>query len=101
MKALSQKMVPITPKSRNVLFKRSLIAAGVLTTLFFGLHLWFVNNARTVLKQYIAEESKGKIKLELSELHLDLLKRRLQVNEADLLSTDSLNEPITSRCQIF
>src|SRR3982751_4017334 len=88
-------MVPDKTKSRNRFFKRSLIALGVLVILVFGLRLWFVHNARDILKHYISTESKGKIKLELSGLNVNLLKRRLQIHEADLLSTDSLNEPIT------
>src|SRR4051794_27862100 len=88
-------MVPARPTSRNVFFKGSLIALGALIILFFGVHTWIVHNARTILKDYISTESKGKIKLELSGLRINLLIRRLQIHEADLLSTDSLNEPIT------
>lgn len=73
-----------------VLVTTILIAVGI-----FGLHLWFKHNARTALKEYIATQSGGKIKLELSELDLNLLINTLQIHEADLISTDSLTEPIT------
>ncbi len=88
-------MVPIKPKLRNRFLKGFLTVAGIPVIMILALHLWFVHNARSVLKQYIAEQSGGKIKLELSQLDLNLLSKRLQIKEADLLSTDSLNEPIT------
>jgi hypothetical protein len=88
-------MIHIKPGPHSRFLKYSLITAGALAILFFVLHLWFVNNARTILKQYITTESKGKIKLELSGLNLNLLINRLQIHKADLISTDSLDEPIT------
>src|SRR4029078_7860826 len=57
--------------------------------------LWFKYNARRVLKNYISEQSHGKIRLELSELDLNLFLNRLQIREADLVSTDSTHEAIT------
>lgn len=50
---------------------------------------------RRVLKSYITEQSKGRIKLELSELDLNLFLNRLQIREADLVSTDTINEAVT------
>lgn len=72
-----------------------MVTAIILTVGTFGVHLWFKHNARKVLKKYITEQSGGKIKLELSELDLNLFINRLQIHEADLVSTDSLNQPIT------
>src|SRR5688572_8846611 len=77
------------------ILKRLLVVAGVLALIVFGLHLWFVQNARRVLKQYISETSGGRFKLELSNIDLSLLTNRLQINNADLVSTDSSTAPIT------
>ncbi|HZF63803.1 MAG TPA: hypothetical protein VEZ55_04940 [Chitinophagaceae bacterium] len=82
-------------RSRYRILKISLAAAGAIIIIVVGIHLWFVNNARTVLKQYITEQSGGKIKVELAKLDLNLLTQRLQIHKATLFSTDSLNEPIT------
>jgi hypothetical protein len=83
------------PGLLNRFMKRLLIVVGSLILLVVGVHLWFVHNARTVLKQYISEQSGGKIKLELAELNLNLLSKRLQIHKADLISTDSVSESIT------
>ncbi len=88
-------MVITKPKTRYRFLKRSLAVAGALIIILFAMQLWFIHNAGIVLKQYISEQSKGKIKLELAQLHINLFTKRLQIQEADLLSTDSLNEPIT------
>ena len=88
-------MAQVQSSKPRRLLKRLLIAVALLVVLFVGLKIWFVHNARSVLKDYITEQSKGKIRLELSGLHLSLLEKSLQINEADLLSTDSLHEPIT------
>lgn len=77
--------------------KKSVIVVASVAIILLGLHLLFVYNAKSVLKNYIAQESKGKIKLELSELNLNLLTNHLQIHKADLVSTDSLNQAITYR----
>ena len=88
-------MVPGKPYSRNRFLKGFLAVAAVLVILVLGLHLWFVQTARSVLKQFITEQSGGETKIKLKQLELNLLTNQLQRNEADLRSTDSLNEPIT------
>lgn len=77
------------------LLKRSLITIGVLVAIVLALHLWFVHNARIVLKHYI--EASRKFKLELSDLELSLLSNKLQIKNADLVSVDSATAPITYR----
>jgi len=74
-----------------------LIACGALVVSVVGLHIWFVNNARGVLKEMVAVKSNGKIKLELSKLSFNFFTNELQVKEADLASTDSLTQPTTYR----
>ena len=83
------------PIHRTRLARILFISAIVITLTSIGLHLWFKYNARRVLKNYISEQSHGKIKLELSELDLNLFLNRLQIREADLVSTDSTHETIT------
>jgi hypothetical protein len=77
------------------LLKFILITVSVVALSIMGVHIWFKHNARTALKDYIKEQSDGKIKLELSELDLNLFSNTLQIHEADLVSIDSLHEPIT------
>jgi hypothetical protein len=88
-------MTATKPVSNKRIIKRLLIVAGTLALLLLAAHLWYVHNARAVLKQYISDRSHGRIKLELSELEVSLLSKRLQIREADLISTDSLHQPIT------
>ncbi len=80
---------------RKRLLKVLLMVILVPALIVGGIHIWFVQNARSVLKQYITDESGGKLKLELSQLDLNLLSKRLQIHEADLISIDSANEAIT------
>ena len=82
------------PKKRRFL-KRALIAGSILILIFLALQYWFINNARNVLKNYISEQSKGKITLELERLNLNLLTKRLQIVQGELKSTDSTIAPVS------
>lgn len=88
-------MALIKSTSRYKLLKVSLVFASIVIVSLFVVHLWFTHNARKVLTQYIAEQSKGNIQLSLSELDLNLFTKRLKINDAVLMSTDSVNSPIT------
>lgn len=86
------------PRSRSTykrFFKLLLIVVTVVVLTVLGLHIWFVNNARTVLQQIVTTKSQGKIKLELSQLRFEFLSNKLQVREADLISTDTLTQSTT------
>ena len=84
------------PKSRRKRFiKISLITAFVFALVFVGFHIWFVNNARNLIKEIVATKSHGKLKLELSQIRFDFLSNKLQVREAYLISTDSATAATT------
>lgn len=72
-----------------------LIVIGVHAVIFLGLHIWFVNNARGVLKQIVSEKSGGELKLKLSRLSFDFLSNKLQIREAELESKDNFTQPAT------
>ena len=89
-------MAPLEPRSPYKQFFKMLLVVGIaffLTVL--GLHIWFVNNARTVLQQIVTTKSQGKIKLELSQLRFEFLSNKLQIREADLVSTNTVNPSTT------
>ena len=71
-------------------FKLLLVTLTVFLVLVMGLHIWFVNNAKGVLQQIVTAKSHGKIKLELSQLRFEFLSNKLQIREADLISTDTV-----------
>lgn len=77
----------------------SLIVLFILAIGIVGLHIWFVNNARTLLIQMVEQKSKGKIKLALSEVSFNFFSRKLKIREADLMSTDSTTSPTTYNVQ--
>jgi hypothetical protein len=58
-------------------------------------HVWFVNNARNVLKQVVYSNSNGKLQLELSQLRFNFFTSELGIREATLVSTDTLSQPTT------
>jgi hypothetical protein len=91
-------MAPLKPGSAYKRFFKLLLIVGLTFLLtILGLHIWFVNNARGVLKQIVTAKSHGKIKLELSQLRFEFLSNKLQVREADLVSTDTINQATTYR----
>src|SRR3954470_22793647 len=86
---------PRSPKIR--FFKMTLLVTAVVAVAIVGLHIWFVNNARNVLKQIVAEKSQGKLKLELKQLSFDFLSSKLQVRGAELFTTDTLTASLGYR----
>jgi hypothetical protein len=79
--------------------KTFLIALGVFVLALTGLQVWFVHNAKGILKDIVAARSNGKVKLELSNLTFNFFTNKLQVRQADLLSVDSTTSPTTYRIQ--
>jgi hypothetical protein len=75
--------------------RTGLIVVAVFALAVLGLHIWFVQNAKNVLKQIVAEQSHGKLKLELSQLRFEFLTNKLQIRVADLQSTDTVSQPIS------
>ena len=90
-------MIFVEIKKRKRFIKRFLAVTGILVVMFFLLQMWFFRNAQTILKQYITEQSDGRIELELADLDLNIFSKQLQIREGDLRSTDSTTAPITYR----
>ena len=84
-----------TRSPRRKLFRILLITVSILVLALLAGHLWFVHNARSILKQIVAEKSHGKLRVELSEFSFDLFTNKLQIRKADLLSTDTANQAVT------
>src|ERR1700694_3770844 len=80
---------------RKKLLKIFLITVAVLVLATVAAHLWFVHNARSILKQIVTEKSQGKLRIELSQFSFDFFSNKLQIREADLLSTDSMHQAVT------
>ena len=76
-------------------FRILLVVIGLHAIVILGLHIWFVNNARGVLRQIVTEKSGGKLKLKLNKLSFDFFSDKLQIREADLESTDTVSAPAT------
>src|SRR5215210_709254 len=83
--------------ARKRFIRLTLIVTAVVALIILGLHIWFVNNARNLIKGIVAKESKGKLKLELSQVSFDFLENKLQVREVNLFSTDSVTQSTTYR----
>src|SRR6476661_2116531 len=79
----------------KLLLKATLVLVLVIALAALALHIWFVNNARGIMKQIVTEKSHGKFRLELSRLSFDFFSNTLQVQHADLSSTDSTSQPTT------
>ena len=74
-------------------FRILLVVIGIHAIVILGLHIWFVNNARGVLREIVSEKSGGKLKLRLAKLSFDFFSSKLQIREAALESTDTVSQP--------
>ncbi|MEJ7821809.1 MAG: hypothetical protein WKF85_05780, partial [Chitinophagaceae bacterium] len=93
-------MQTLKTKSRSKrFFKIFLILFAVIAIVIAGLHIWFVKNARNVLIEMVDKKSKGKIKLELSQLSFNFFTNSLQIRQADIASIDSLQSDVTYHVQ--
>lgn len=86
------------PSNKRYL-KPFLITLGVVVLAVIGLQVWFVHNAKGILKDIVTARSHGKVKLEMSQLTFNFFTNKLQVRQADLVSVDSLTSPTTYRIQ--
>src|SRR5688572_25800351 len=85
---------------RRTFLKASLISLAVFAALVLGLHIWFVNNARRVIREMVATRSGGKLKLDLSQISYNFFTSSIQVKEVNLVSTDSLTQPASYRIRL-
>ena len=88
------------PEKKPASVYKRLLRVGLILVITFvlaviGLHIWFVNNAKAVLRQIVTEKSEGRLRLQLSQLSFDFFSNQLQVRSADLQSTDSSSGPMT------
>ncbi len=78
--------------SRKLTLRQSirwlLSIAGIFLLLVIGLHVWFVNNARSQLIQIVHDKSHGKVSLGLSHLSYNFLNDNLEVKDARIFSTN-------------
>jgi hypothetical protein len=79
----------------KLILKTSLAIILLTGVAALALHIWFVNNARDVMKEIVREKSGGKFRLELSQLSFDFFSNTLQARQADLSNTDSTKLPTT------
>ena len=79
-----------TSKGHRKVNRTFLVIVGIIGVIFLGLHIWFVNNARSVLKQIVHNKSNGNLRLELSQLTFNFLSNDIKVRQAEISSTDTL-----------
>ena len=79
----------------KLILKVTLVICLLIGLSALALHIWFVNNARDVLKEIVTEKSEGKFRLELSQLTFDFFSNTMQARIADISSTDTINQPVT------
>ncbi len=83
------------PSSFKRPVKILVLTVAVLALAVFALHLWFIHNARGYLQDIIASKSHGKLKLDLAQVSFDFFTNKIQLRGADLVSTDSINQPLS------
>jgi hypothetical protein len=86
------------PRHRKYL-KPLLIVLGVLVLAVIGVQVWFVHNAKDILKDIVTTRSNGKVRLELSQLTFNFFSNKLHVRQADLMTVDSTTSATTYRIQ--
>ena len=61
------------------------------------LYIWFVNNSKELLIELVKERSAGKLKIELSDVDLDIFSNEVKIHKAVIISANNVNAPITYR----
>lgn len=69
------------------------LVVGIIAVVIIGLQIWFVYNAKDILIGIVTSKSKGKVKLDLSNVKFNFFSSQLQIREGDLVSTDTLTVP--------
>ncbi|HMJ47101.1 MAG TPA: hypothetical protein VK498_07205, partial [Ferruginibacter sp.] len=82
-------------KSRKKFNRILLLVPAIIGFIILGLHIWFVNNARSVLKQIVTNKSNGNLKMELSQLTFNFITNDIKVRQAEITSTDTIHNPAT------
>ncbi|MFV0606571.1 MAG: hypothetical protein ACK5NK_12090 [Niabella sp.] len=74
----------------------SLVIAGVLAAIILGFNYWFIHHSKSVIEEFVAVQSNGKMKLKVKGFTYNWLKNKIVLKNADLYTTDTA-APTTTR----
>ncbi len=82
---------------RRTFIKVAAIFLAVFAVVTACLYIWFVNNSKELLIELVKERSAGKLKIELSDVDLDIFSNEVKIHKAVIISANNVNAPITYR----
>lgn len=69
--------------------KISAVIAGIVLLLLTTFHLWFINHAKGLLENMVAEQSGGKLKLKVGKLRYNYFNHQMRIYDASFFSVDT------------
>ncbi|MGB5029729.1 MAG: hypothetical protein WBO38_14600 [Chitinophagaceae bacterium] len=82
------------------ILKFSGIFLGAITILLIGFHFWINYNARHIIEDLVDTKSKGKLKLKVEKFRFSWFSRKVELQNAYIYSTDSVNTSTSYRFRV-
>jgi len=75
------------------LLKLTGILIGIVLLLLLGFHIWFVYRAKSLMEETVYSQTNGKIRLKIDKLHYNYFSRKMVLENAVFVTTDTLTAP--------
>jgi hypothetical protein len=76
------------------------ILLGILFVLLTGFHFWFKANAKEIIEEMVASESKGKLKLKIGKMRFSYFSKKIELEKAVFYNTDTVSENTAYRFSV-
>jgi hypothetical protein len=76
------------------------IILGVIVVLLVSFHFWFVNHAEELIENMVSDQSHGKLKLDIHKFKFNWFSRKMELQQAVFISTDTVDAPIAYRFRV-
>lgn len=72
------------------ILKITSITLGILVLLLVGFHFWLKANAKELIEDMVESKSGGKLKLKIEKIHFNYFSRKIELEKAVFINTDTL-----------
>lgn len=77
-------------RSGKKILKITGIILGILIILLTGFHFWFQAHAKGMIEDLVESKSNNKLKLKIKKLRFSYFSRKIEIENAVFISTDTL-----------
>ncbi|MFT4092684.1 MAG: hypothetical protein QM640_03505 [Niabella sp.] len=74
---------------KRLTYRSSLILLGIIATIIIAFNFWFIDHAKDTLEQIVYNQSKGKLRLKVSDFKFNWIRNKIELDTASIISTDS------------